>query len=265
MQPAPPISQGTTTTSLLTAADPLPPQVADYAAWRTGLTWRSPVDVLGETHPHDCNAMSWGERNDPAIPEVEPFTIGTVHGCSGKVNEAEVLAEATDALLSKQAWLIAREFWMGTNHTISMQAEASTVSGTGGPLDVIDFLVQNHQDATKGGRTIVHVPRQILGVIADNVDLVGNQLRLKDGTVVVAGPGYPTGSGTFGPDGASQTASEQWIYVTGPVEVGLSEVTITDAGNGVASRQNLVEVYVQRQAIVRFDPTFTFAGKATLS
>jgi hypothetical protein len=59
-----------------------------------------------------------------------------------------------------------------------MQSEAAILSGvTGAPIKIIDYLVQSHQDATKGGRTIVHVPRQILGTIADSVDLVGNQLR----------------------------------------------------------------------------------------
>lgn len=260
--PAPPIHQGTAEVTFLTSVDPLPATVADHDAWRTGLIWRSTADVLAETQAYNCTAFEWSAYNTLAIPDIDPFLVGVVHGCDGHVNETEYRAEAEAALEAKQAWLIAREVWMGADHAESLQSAATTVSGTGDPLDVIDNLIQNHQDATKGGRSVVHVPRTLLGLLDDRLTRVGNRLQLADGTVVIPGPGYPTGSGAYGPDGASQTASQQWIYVTGPIEAALSPITTFPTRT---PDQNQVTVYVQRAVIARFDPTFVMAGLATLS
>lgn len=98
-QPAPAIRQGTQQVNLLTSADPLPDTVASYARWRTGLSWRSTTLIAAETQPADCSAVTWSDQNAAAIPEIDPFTVGIVHGCDGFVDEDEFRSEAVDALL----------------------------------------------------------------------------------------------------------------------------------------------------------------------
>ena len=97
--------------------------------------------------------------------------------------------------------------------------------------------VANYQDATRGGRAVVHVPYRALesasASLLDVVTRVGNRLVMADGTIVVPGPGYPGNAGNWGPltddndpdSGASVLSGEVFVYVTGPVQVGLGPVS----------------------------------------
>lgn len=271
--PSPPVRQGTTEVSLLTSADPLPADVAGYNRWRTGLTWRSTVDITAESQPNDCTTFSWAAPTDPTLPVVDTFTIGVVHGCDGRVDADEFADEGRAALEDKQAWLVGREVWTGADHPQSLQATATLVSGTASVRRTIADLVANYQDATKGGRAVVHVPYRALESAAasllDVVTRVGNRLVMADGTIVVPGPGYPGNAGNWGPltddndpeSGAAASSGEVFIYVTGPVQVGLGPVADRSSDR---PRANQVQALFERQVIARWDPTFVFAGKATL-
>jgi hypothetical protein len=92
---------------------------------------------------------------------------------------------------------------------------------------------------------------------------------MADGTIVVPGPGYPGNAGNWGPltddndpeSGAAASSGEVFIYVTGPVQVGLGPVSDRSSDR---PRANQVQALFERQVIARWDPTFVFAGKATL-
>lgn len=273
-QPAPPIRQGQTAVNLLTAADQLPPEVRDYDRWKSGLTWRSTVDVAVSVAGY-CDAGEWDERTGSfPTPEFTPFTIRTVHGCEGQVDDGAYRREAFDALDDKAPWLIAREVWTGSQGQPGFQSAATDVGGGGNIRDVIAYLVANHQDATHGGRSIVHIPSVASGHTINLLDLqrVGDRIVDKSGTVYVFGPGYPNEPGDWGPlsddedpDSAAAAASgEVWVYVTGPIEVGRGPQNVLDTGMGVAARMNLFEVQVQEPVIARFDTAHVFAGLATL-
>ena len=163
--------------------------------------------------------------------------------------------------------------WTGADHPQSLQSTATLVSGTASVRRTVADLVANYQDATKGGRAVVHVPYRALesasASLLDVVTRVGNRLVMADGTIVVPGPGYPGNAGNWGPltddndpdSGASVLSGEVFVYVTGPVQVGLGPVSDRSSDR---PRANQVQALFERQVIARWDPTFVFAGKATL-
>ena len=270
--PSPAVPQGTTEVNILTSVDPLPQEAAAYEYWRLGLTWRSTIDITAESQPHGCTDVMWSDRNDElAIPAVKPFTIGTVHGCEGvlQASERQYETEAEQALINKQAWLVAHEVWTGEQGGLSLQSTATTLSGSGSVREVIAYAIYNHQEATKGGRSVVHIPYVALDEIADVVTRVGNRLQLVDGTVIIPGPGYPGGAGDWGPlsdaedpeSGATAGGGEVWVYVTGPMELALSATRVTPTHWHTG---NLFQVHAQREVIARWDPTYVYAGLATL-
>lgn len=274
-QPAPSIRPGSVPVNLLTSTAELPDRVRAYDKWRSGLTWRSIVSLSTDVGPQPCGTTDWPEPvEDPDEVRVTPFTIRAIHGCEGLVDSSEYESEITDALDDQAPWLIAREFWTGSQGGQSLQSTATAIGGTGDVSGVIDDLIANHQDATKGGRTIIHIPRRALSGLARDLGVkrAGTRLLLPDDTVVIPGPGYPNAPGNYGPlsdpddleSGTPAASGQLWIYATGPVMVGRGPVQVSDAGEGVAARQNLVEFYAQQPAIVAFDSTHVFAGLADL-
>lgn len=270
--PAPAIPQEATEVNLLTSVDPLPAERAAYDEWRRGLTWRSSVDITAESQPHGCTDVMWSERNDDLeLGAQGPFTIGTVHGCESLTLSEEALyeREGREALEAKQAWLIAREVWTGAQGGASLQSTGSSIGGSGSVSDVVSALVANHQDATQGGRSIVLMPYLGLDKMTERVTRVGNRLQMVDGTIVVPGPGFPNAPGNWGPltddddpeSGAAADDGEVWIYVTGPMQVAMSEIKVAPTR---WTTGNLFQVHSQRQVIARWDPSHVFAGLATL-
>lgn len=265
IQPAPAIRQGTPEVTLLTSAQPLPPEVRDYDKWRSGLSHRSTQTIEADARALCATGDKVGRATDADIPEFLPFDAYVVHGCDGFVDEAQYRREAAAALEDRIAWIVGRELWTSGENP-SLQSTGVDLGGAGGVISVANYLIANFEEATKGGQAFLHVPSLAAGLLVRDNYCVrsGNRLLTGTGHVVVPGPGYPFDPGAWGPTASTPSASGQvWMYVTGPVQVGLAEqTTITDVGQGTAARMNLFEVYATKPAIVRFDTDFVFAAVA---
>lgn len=268
LTPTDPTPLGTPEVTVLTSADPLPAGVAAFDRWRSGVTARSTAAIVGASREL-CGTDELEERAaEHVVNEFVPFEVYVTHGCAGRVDEPQYRSEAETALVDKSAWLVGRELWTGaTSSNPSLQAEATDIGGTGPVVNVVDHLIQNFEDATQGGRCMVHLPAVALSALtlANYATRVGNRLVTPTGHLVVAGPGYPAGAGAYGPAGAAAASDEVWVYVTTVPQVGLGPVDVMDVGRGIASRQNLYEVYVWRPVLVRFDTEFVFAAKAEVT
>lgn len=267
LTPTDPTPLGSPDVTILTSADPLPSGVAAFDQWRTGVASRSMAAIVGASREL-CGLDELDERAaEHALNEFVPFEVYTTHGCAGRVDEPQYRAEAETALADKTAWLVARELWTGASSgSPSLQSTATNIGGTGPVTNVVDHLLQNFEDATQGGRAMVHLPHIALSALflANFVTRVGNRLLTPTGHIVVPGPGYPAGAGSWGPAGAAAASDEVWVYVSGIVQIGLGQVDVVEVTRGV-SRQNLYEVYVKRPVLARFDTEFVFAAKAEVT
>lgn len=269
--PAQPIRPEAPEVSIFTSANPLPPEVAAYERWRTGLVSRNIHGIAGGTWPTDCydgeseKAAIDGNSND--LSEFVPTTIYTHHGCEGRVDADEYRAEAIALLEARTPALLAAELWTGavSNNPSLVSTGIDITSYVGGSVSAADALaiLCNAFAGTTGGlQATIHIPEVALGQLtAQNIQRHGNRIETLNGHVVITGPGYP-GGGAVGPEGATPGNGQIYAFVTGPVEVAASTITVlgTDENSvGAYSRQNLVEFYAERQIIYRFPTTPVYA------
>jgi len=268
--------------SIVTSAQPL----ADGAladAFASGLSSRDSDFCLPVGGWPFCGPDS--EDDTKVVPdghtfaEFHPWTIYVPFSCDGgKVLYDEAHRSATEGLKVKTPYAVARELWTGSySGSASLQSTAEDLSASAAqPARVVaNALVSNFKDCTGGAIATLHVP----SVLVDQLLVDGYAARSGDriltatGDVVVPGPGYPSSPGNWGPldSGGVGTASadgEAWMYVTGPVELGLGEVYemgSDEVASGSFARLNRTEMFVERPAIFRFPTCCVFAARAALS
>jgi hypothetical protein len=159
------------------------------------------------------------------------------------------------------SFVIARELWTGdlskldpydspagaaqvNGHLAS--AGANVLPATTDPWAAVATLEAATGEDTRGGRVFIHASPAVVGLVADRLERVGNELRTKTGAVVIGDAGYP---GT-GPDGTG----DGWMFATGPVAVRLGPVqTELAAASTVDRRTNSRHVWASRMFAATFD------------
>ena len=270
LRPAPAVQLGNPEVTLLTSAYDLPEEVRSYSEWKTGLTSRSTSTITADARAQCATGDLAAVASVGTDGEFEPFYPYVVHGCDGFATELDrqYRREALDALEAKLAWQVSRELWTGTiTGNPSLQSTGTDIGGQSDVSNVAAHLIASYQDAAEGGQVFLHVPLTGLPALTNTgfVTRTNGRLVTTDGHVVVPGPGYPTSTGSWGPEGASAAASgEIWMFATSPVEYAQSSVNVEDVGEGIAMRNNLIEIYASRPVIYRFDVDTVLAAKATV-
>jgi hypothetical protein len=271
--PASPIRPVPPEVSLLTSANPLPAEVASFERWRTGLAARDIHTMTAGLWEVDCVTEATKDDIDTeSISEFVPVAIYTHHGCHGRVDEAEYRAEATATLDAKTAYLLAQELWTGAvTGNPSLQSTATDLSAFVGSQSLavaVSVLLDAFSVETNGLMGTLHVPIGVLHELTVNNLVVrsGNRLETILGHTVIPGPGYPTNTNTAPVGSSEPDPGSFYIYITGPVEVGVGPISVTgtDTFGGTYARQNLVEFYAERQAIYRFPTAPVFATVADI-
>jgi hypothetical protein len=203
--------------------------------------------------------------------------------------EDEVAAEARAQLEAVTAWHVARELWTGEFNTTGQENPSLQAPFPGetdefdpshillGPLDPVEAtsaLYAAYEGETRhGGGAVLHVPSRAMPSLKAEAQLTQQgSVFIGPNFVVSPGPGYPSGSGRFGPktlansDGASATAGQVWFYLTGPIEYALGPYFRNLEGDEPRwdRRMNRYQYWAERMAIVRFDPCSVWSTLVTL-
>lgn len=105
-------------------------------------------------------------------------------------------------------------------------APTDITPGTGAVKPVTGLaMLEGHAGDNYVGAPTIHVPKVIGSLIlltGLGVEWQGSTLRTKLGSKVAAGAGYDYPN--LGPTGAAAPAGEKWLYATGEVWVGMSEL-----------------------------------------
>lgn len=111
-------------------------------------------------------------------------------------------------------------------------------------------LLEGHAAANYVGTPTIHMPRSIASLLMGTQTLVwdGDTLRTPLGSKVAAGGGYDVANS--GPDGSAATAGTRWMYATGEVVIGRTEVIVRDALDHV---DNDAYVLVERGYLAAID------------
>jgi hypothetical protein len=111
-------------------------------------------------------------------------------------------------------------------------------------------LLEGYASRNYAGAPTLHLPVSIASLLAgvDTAVMDGNILRTKLGSKIAAGAGYDFPNTS--PDGAEAAVGEKWLYATGEVVVGRSELQLRE---GFDQSTNDVVILAERGYVVAVD------------
>lgn len=158
-----------------------------------------------------------------------------------------------------------------------------TVTSAGdNPRLALANLEKNLAACPIGNRGVIHMSRKTASILTgvgllqrvdfqarldrDDVNKKGQALVTILGTPIIVGTGY-SGDGPVGATGATATASAEWMFATGYVDVhlGAKKVINEDLARSVVPNTNDVHIRAARTAAVHFEPCCHYAVRVDLS
>ena len=224
-----------------------------------------------------------GTSSLPRFKEYDPFFIQvtdtrSAFGLNGE-DRFEIAKKQLEAATQKAVEL---ELWEGvaslaeTNgNDFLRESGAATVvnSGALAPATALMLLEQAISSSPAGSNGVIHMTRDVASILgsrliyspADGGKTGKAMTRL--GTEVVIGSGY-TGAGRISDSNTTASASNKWMFATGPIDVHLSkpEVVNENLGQGFTATTNTNDLTVKavRAAAVYFDPSIHYTVRLAL-
>lgn len=224
-----------------------------------------------------------GASSLPQFKEYDPFFIQvtdtrSTFGLTGEdrfklaIKQLEV---ASQKALELELWEGVAALAETNGNDFLREAAAATVVNTGAlaPATALMLLEQAISSSPAGTNGVIHMTRDVASILgsrliyspADGGKTGKAMTRL--GTEVVIGSGY-TGAGRISDTNATASASNKWMFATGPIDVHLSkpEVVNENLGQGitVSTNTNTLTVKAVRAAAVYFDPSIHYTVRLAL-
>lgn len=172
------------------------------------------------------------------------------------------------------------EFWAGqaalaeaTGNMYLSKASAATipVAGAKKPENALMILEQAIALSPTGQNGVIHMTRDVASILGSRLIYKkgdtenSGRAMTRLGTDVVIGSGY-TGNGPIGNANATASATNKWIYATGPVEVHLGKIEVVNENlaQGADVTINNMRIKAFRPAAVYADPSMLFSMRVTL-
>lgn len=163
-------------------------------------------------------------------------------------------------------------FDSGENNMYLSKTGLSTVpvSGAFDPQIALMYIEQAISGSPLGENGVIHMTRDVASILGSRLiykkgdDESSGRAMTRLGTQVIIGSGY-TGKGPIGDANAAASATNKWIYATGPVDVHLGKIEIVnDLSQGVDATINNMRIKAYRPAAVYSDPAMHYAMRVTL-
>lgn len=224
-----------------------------------------------------------GTSTLPQFKEYDPFFIQVTDtrstlGLTGEdrfklaIKQLEV---ASQKALELELWEGVAALAETNGNDFLREASAATVvnSGALAPATALMLLEQAISSSPAGTNGVIHMTRDVASILgsrliyspADGGKTGKAMTRL--GTEVVIGSGY-TGAGRISDSNTTASASNKWMFATGPIDVHLSkpEVVNENLGQGltVSTNTNTLTVKAVRAAAVYFDPSIHYTVRLAL-
>ncbi len=233
-------------------------------------------------------AVSGGELFDadgePNYLEYKPFFIESevfqsTLGLPGEDRMAIAIAQleaATQKAVEKELWdgVAAQAESNGNNYLTKTGEPTIAAVGAYSAEAALFHLEQALSNSPFGGNGVIHMTRDVASILGSHIKfdefdaLPGKKLgklRTRLGTEVVVGSGY-SGNGPIGNANATASATNRWMFATGPVDVHLSkpEVVNDTLSQGVNASINDINIKAVRAAAVYFDPSSHYAVRVAV-
>jgi hypothetical protein len=211
---------------------------------------------------------------DPFFIDVEDFA--STFGILGEDRFARVVKEL-NAVTQKA---LEYEYWEGktaiaeTNGNMFLRKAANITvpnSGAFAPDIALMYLEQAISESPVGENGVLHMTRDVASILGSRLiykkgeDEYSGRAMTRLGTHVVIGSGY-TGAGPIGDANTTPSATNKWIYATGPVDVHLGKIEIVNENlaQGADVTINNMRIKAYRPAAVFSDPSMHYALRVTL-
>lgn len=251
---------------------------------------------LNEWHTLSSEGQGWAEAHCTTdtgvalagLDKLEPAQVATstfksfqvyeTLGCiKSRINDDLIVAMASDYLAADLDGLVAigLENGYGGPGLINSATEVTTAGGSPTPIvNAISHLLRQWRRHGAGTRVpTVHIPSEF-GVWLAMADLLPEPDSTTGlsagGTVRIALSSYGTPVNALitpapGDIGCALNPPDAWIYMTGPIELDISEPYQAHPTTLADLRQNRSEVLMERTVTYRFDPALTLAIQASAS
>jgi hypothetical protein len=227
------------------------------------------------------NGTIYDASTDPNYLDYTPFFIESeiaqsLFGILGE-DRFKIALKQLEAATQKA---VERELWEGkaaqadsnSNNYLTKSSEATIPAAGAYPAsDALFHIEQALSGSPTGQNGVIHMTRDVASILGSKlVYLPGpegkpGKVMTRLGTDVIIGSGY-TGNGPTGATGATASATNRWMFATGPVDVHLSkpEVVNDSIAQGVGHSQNDSKIKAVRAAAVYFDPSCHFAMRVAV-
>jgi hypothetical protein len=199
----------------------------------------------------------------PSLPQFGALTVYLAETCTprGIADQAAFKARAVAAFSAVEGAAVEQEFLSGRN--IPLNPHLADGNGTfpwGNTATTVanGFAVLENAIAASGRAGLIHAsPATVTAAAVDHVvdvDPKSGVLRTMNGTVVIAGSGYAQGHPPLGVH-PNATATQEWIYASGPVDIRRSEIFMIpeNVSEAMDRAQNLVTYRAERYYVVDWD------------
>jgi hypothetical protein len=209
----------------------------------------------------------------PFFIEVESFN--STFGLPGEDRFARVkmqLEVVTQKAIEKELWDGPTSIADSTDNLFLTKTSESVIPvvGSHSADKALFHLEQALSDSPIGANGVIHMTRDIASILGSRLIYIGKndekgRAITRLGTNVIIGSGY-SGNGPAGATGATTSATNRWMFATGPINVhlGTVEVINQNLGQGIDASINDMRIKAMRPAAVYFDPSSHYAMRVAL-
>jgi hypothetical protein len=227
--------------------------------------WLNGVNIVG--YPADtpslwepCSEGTFREKDEgtdrpqatfDAFVAYLPVTCSTF-GAFDLAEQAEAVLEATVSMAAEEALVAGID---GSSNPYFGDTNLTVLGGAALAPGVALSYLENAIGATgRGG--MIHAPPAVVSAWDADKVTDGSRLLTACGTPVVCGDGY---IGSDPDDESSPAAGQDYAYATGPVEVRLSAVVMTDMAESLDRSDNSVTFRAERYVLATWDTALQVA------
>jgi hypothetical protein len=204
----------------------------------------------------------------------QSFFIEVTDKHSGFGADVSLFDQALNTLEVVTQKAVEVEFWDGlvaladASDNVFLAKTGAPVVTTGGkaPEVALQAIEQSIASSPFGSAGVIHMTRDVASSLGSRLLWKDGKVQTRLGTEVVVGSGY-SGSGPAGATGAAPSATNKWMYATGPISVhlGAKEVRNSSLAEGFDPSTNTLEILADRPAAVYFDSSIYAAAQVTLT
>lgn len=217
----------------------------------TPLTWNACIPESS-----DVGVKDEGEAGPQA--QFDPFVCYLPVTCSSLSypyirDWSEVTLEATYSMAVEKGLVGIDQAGLGPNP--SLGDSNVTVLGGGAKSPIVGLSYLENAIGATGRKGLIHATPATITQLNTDTFLNPDELITTNGNLVVSGDGYIGATA----NGVSPGAGQDWMFASGPVEVRISPLAITDLRESLDRSENVITFRAERWVLATWDTSLQVA------